>query len=201
MDSEFDAEDEYERPEKRWWPVGLPQARVGYWVRLAEARLSANWVKMLEEWRLIPSEWAVLRELYRPGRRSPVELGQVMGMSKGGMSKLIERLVNKGFVRKEVSQFDRRFRAVWLTEYGRDHVSILGPMEESLDLEFYGKLRRGGRDRLIQSLKRILTARQRRQMQEWVALQSDDYSETPEYEVFWRECQQVAAAAAYRNSG
>ena len=69
-----------------------------------------------------PSEWAVLRELYRPGRRSPVELGQVIGMTKGGASKLIDRLVKKGLVRKEVSEFDRRFRGVELTEYGREWV-------------------------------------------------------------------------------
>jgi DNA-binding MarR family transcriptional regulator len=202
MESEIDVEGEHESPAKSWWPIGAPQLHVSYWVKLAEARFSANFARMLEEWRLIPSEWTVLRELYRPGRRSPVELGRVIGMSKGGISKLIDRLVKKDLVRKEVAQFDRRFRAVWLTEYGREWVPFLASMERSLDRELYRKLRGGGRYRLTESLKRILTAQQRKHMEEWVSLQSDDYCEMPEEEEYWNDlCRQVAAAAAFRGSG
>jgi len=202
MEWEIDAEGKGECPSESWWPIGAPQSHVSYWVKLAEARFSENFAKMLEEWRLIPSEWAVLRELYRPGRRSPVELGQVIGMSKGGVSKLIDRLVKKDFVRKEVSKFDRRFRAVGLTEYGRECVAFIASMEQSLDREFFGKLRGGGRYRLTEYLKRILTARQRKHMEEWVSLQSDDYCERSEQEEFWRDlCSEVAAAAAHRSTG
>jgi DNA-binding MarR family transcriptional regulator len=202
MESEVDVEGGYGSPEKSWWPIGAPQLHASYWVKLAEARFSANLARMLEEWRLIPSEWAVLRELYRPGRRSPVELGRVIGMSKGGISKLIDRLVKKDLLRKEVAQFDRRFRAVWLTEYGREWVPFLASMEGSLDREFYGKLRGGGRYRLTESLKRILTARQRKHLEQWVSLQSDDYCDLPEEEEYWSDlCRQVAAAAAFRGSG
>jgi DNA-binding MarR family transcriptional regulator len=123
-------------------------------------------------------------------------------MSKGGVSKLIDRLVKKGFVRKEVSKFDRRFRAVGLTEYGRECVAFIASMEKSLDREFFGKLRGGGRYRLTQCLKRILTARQRKHMEEWVSLQSDDFSERSEQEEFWSDlCSEVAAAAAHRSTG
>jgi hypothetical protein len=123
-------------------------------------------------------------------------------MSKGGVSKLIDRLVKKDFVRKEVSKFDRRFRAVGLTEYGRECVAFIASMEKSLDREFFGKLRGGGRYRLTQCLKRILTARQRKHMEEWVSLQSDDVSERSEHEEFWSDlCSEVAAAAAYRSTG
>jgi hypothetical protein len=111
-------------------------------------------------------------------------------------------LVKKDFVRKEVSKFDRRFRAVGLTEYGRECVAFIASMEKSLDREFFGKLRGGGRYRLTQCLKRILTARQRKHMEEWVSLQSDDYCEMSESEAFWSDlCRQVAAAAAVRSSG
>jgi DNA-binding MarR family transcriptional regulator len=202
MEWEIDAEDECECPRKSWWPIDAPQSHVSYWVKVAEARFSENLAKMLEEWRLILSEWTVLRELYGPGRRSPVELGQVIGMSKGGVSKLIDRLVKKDFVRKEVSKFDRRFRAVGLTEYGRECVAFIASMEKSLDREFFGKLRGGGRYRLTQCLKRILTARQRKHMKEWVSLQSDDFSERSEQEAFWSDlCSEVAAAAAHRSTG
>ena len=202
MEWEIDTEREFERPRESWWPIGVPQSQVSYWVKLAEARFSKHFAKMLEEWRLIPSEWAVLRELYRPGRRSPVELGQVIGMTKGGASKLVDRLVKKGLVRKEVSEFDRRFRGVELTEYGREWVPFLAELEKSLDREFFGKLRGGGRYRLTECLKRVLTAGQRKHMEKWVSLQSDDYCETSEAEEFWDDlCRQVAADAAIRSGG
>ena len=202
MESEIDAKDECESPAKSRWPIDAPQSHVSYWVRLAEARFSENLAKMLEEWRLIPSEWTVLRELYGPGCRATVELGQAVGMSKGGMSKLIDRLVKKDLVSKEVSKFDRRFRPVSLTEYGRDWVAFIASIEKSLDREFFDKLRGGGRYRLTAYLKRILTARQRKHMKEWVSLQSDDYCERSEQEEFWSDlCSEVAAAAAFRGGG
>jgi DNA-binding MarR family transcriptional regulator len=199
---EFEPELEFGRRANEWPPIGAPQQHVSYWVRLAGTRFSENLAKMLEEWRLLPSEWAVLRELYGPGRRSPVELAKVIGMSKGGMSKLIDRLVKKELVRKDVSKFDRRVRAVGLTAYGKDWVESIASLEKDLDREFFGKLRGGGRYRLTEYLKRILTARQRKHMEEWVFLQSDYYCESSEREAFWDElCSHVAAAATLRSGG
>ena len=199
---EFEPEIEVGCRANEWPPIGAPQQHVSYWVRLAGTRFSENLAKMLEEWRLLPSEWAVLREVYGPGRRSPVELAKVIGMSKGGMSKLIDRLVKRKLVRKDVSKFDRRFRAVGLTAYGKEWVEFIASLEKDLDREFFGKLRGGGRYRLTEYLKRILTTRQRRHMEEWVFLQSDSYCESSEGDAFWDElCTEVAAAAALRSSG
>ena len=199
---ELEPEIEFGRRVNEWPPIGAPQQHVSYWVRLAEARFSENLTKMLEEWRLLPSEWGVLRELYGPGRRSPVELAKIIGMSKGGMSKLIDRLVKKELVRKEVAKLDRRFRAVGLTAYGKEWVEFIASLEKDLDRQFFGKLRGGGRYRLTEYLKRILTTRQRKHMEEWVFLQSDNYCESSEMQAFWDElCSDVAAAAALRSSG
>jgi len=199
---EFEPEIEFGRRANEWPPIGAPQQHVSYWVRLAGTRFSENLAKMLEEWRLLPSEWGVLRELYGPGRRSPVELAKVIGMSKGGMSKLIDRLVERKLVRKDVSKFDRRVRAVGVTAYGKDWVEFIASMEKDLDREFFGKLRGGGRYHLTEYLKRILTTRQRKHMEEWVFLQSDNDCERSEREAFWDDlCSDVAAAAALRSSG
>ena len=201
-ESDADLEFEFGRRANEWPPIGEPQQHVSYWVRLAEARFSKNLAKMLEEFRLLPSEWAVLRELYRPGRRSPVELGQVIGMTKGGASKLIDRLVEKDYVRKEVSEFDRRFRPIALTEFARERVPFLARMEKSLDREFFGQLKRRGRYRLRKCLKRTLTASHRKHMEEWVLQQSEDYWESSEAERFWNDlCRLVAAAVDPRSSG
>jgi len=94
----------------------------------------------------------------------------MMGMSKGGMSKLIDRLVKKGYVAKEVQEHDRRFRGVWLTKHGRTCVPLIASKEKSADRAFFGPLKGSGRYRLTQSLKKLLTGRRRDQMKEWVSL-------------------------------
>jgi DNA-binding MarR family transcriptional regulator len=63
-------------------------------------------------------------------------------MSKGGMSKLIDRLVKRKLVRKDVSEFDRRVRAVGLTAYGKDWVFLQSDYycEESERKAFWDEL-------------------------------------------------------------
>jgi DNA-binding MarR family transcriptional regulator len=201
-EQEIETEGEREYPPTRWWPIGTRRSCASYWVRHAQVRFNENFAKLLEEWSLIPSEWAVVRELYRPGCRSTVELGQVFGMSKGGMSKLIDRLIEKDYVRKEVSEFDRRFRPIALTEFARERVPFLARMEKSLDREFFGQLKGRGRYRLRKCLKRTLTASQRKHMQEWVLQQSEDYWERSEGERFWNDLRRlVAATVDPRSSG
>ncbi|MEA3180062.1 MAG: hypothetical protein QOI59_3585 [Gammaproteobacteria bacterium] len=210
MEWEIDSEDVDGWNGASWSKIEAPESHVNHWVRRTQVCFSKNFGKILKEARLIASEWAVLRELYGPGRRATVELAQVTGMSKGGMSKLIERLVKKGYVAKKVQEHDRRFRGVWLTKQGRECVPLIASKEKSADRAFFGPLRGGGRHRLTQSLKKLLTGRRRDQMKEWVSLhgmlnlpqpdhvssKSDADSKWADAEALWNHCQQVAMAAA-----
>jgi DNA-binding MarR family transcriptional regulator len=210
MEWDVDSEDEYAQAGPSWTPIEAPESRVNHWVRRAQVCFSKNFARILKEAQLIASEWAVLQELYGPGRRSTVELGQVMGMSKGGMSKLIDRLVRKGYVEKAVQKFDHRFRGVWLTKHGRTCVPLIASKEKSADRAFFGPLRGGGRYRLTQSLKRVLATRHRIFMQEWASLHgmlnlpqlhdepgnSKADTEWADTEALWNYCKQVQLAAA-----
>src|SRR6266487_56527 len=84
-----------------WEPIRGAQTLCSYWLQRAERRVSGVFARKLKKWGLIASEWAAIREMYgtyEPIRRSPVELGRVIGMTKGGASKLIDRLVAKRLV-------------------------------------------------------------------------------------------------------
>jgi len=124
----------------------------------------------LEQWGLIASEWAALRELYRPTPISPLDVGRAIGMSKGGASKLIDRLVKKGLVTKKISQFDRRHRAVQLTQYGRDIVPSLAYSEQLASGRFFRRLRVKGRQRLMEALQRTLGAEEKDYMDQWISI-------------------------------
>lgn len=162
------------RPVKDTWKqIGAPRSDLSRWVKLADARFTKSFAYLLNDWGIIASELAALRELYRPGRRSPVELGLAIGMSKGGVSKLIDRLVLKGLVTKVVAQYDRRFRAVELTWYGKDVVEILAPAQQSANREFFRLLGAGGRRQLMQSLRKALGPGQKERMEQWLVFNGD----------------------------
>jgi DNA-binding MarR family transcriptional regulator len=190
-------------------PIAAPEAHVSYWVKRADVRFSKSFVKILRQSQLIASEWAVVRELYGPTNWAPVELGRMMGMSKGGMSKLIARLVKKGYVTKKKNATDHRFRNVRLTKQGRLRVPLIAAMEKSVDREFFAPLEGGGRHRLTQSLQRILTHCRSIHMEEWVSLHSkldlptldDNEPEKPavdtKLEEFSKYIEEVSRASAY----
>jgi DNA-binding MarR family transcriptional regulator len=208
MELESDTEAQREPVYEAGPPIAAPEAHVSYWVKRAEGRFSKSFAKILKQSRLIASEWAVVRELYGPTNWGTLELGRMMGMSKGGMSKLIDRLVKKGYVTRKKNKTDHRFKNVRLTPLGRKRVPLIASMEKSVDREFFDPLRGGGRYRLTKSLERILTHRRRVHMEEWVSLHGKldlpELDEKPgkpavdtEFEELSKYIEEVSRAAAY----
>ena len=153
---------EHQRSEHRvaMWvrePIGSEHHLVRHWLQAAESRASCRLANILKHWNLIPSEWVALKLMYGPGRAAPGSIAQSLGMSKGGASKLVNRLVKKGLATKSVSDLDRRFRAVGLTESGEELVSILAPHDRKSDREFVPE---AGPERLqlIIALRKLVTA-------------------------------------------
>src|SRR5882757_9955079 len=137
MDTEWNEVEARPEPPLVWEPIKPRQSHLYHWVRDADRRFARSFDRLLREIGIIASEWAALRELYRPQRWSPVELGAAIGMSKGGGSKLVSRLVAKGFAVKDSNESDRRFRAVGLTRLGRELIVFLAPIEKDIDREFF----------------------------------------------------------------
>jgi DNA-binding MarR family transcriptional regulator len=160
-----------EEPAPVWQPIRPARSHLSYWVRSTDRRFSKSMDRFLSEAGIIASEWAALRALYRPGRLSPVEIGFAIGMSKGGASKLVSRLVAKGLVIKETSDFDRRFRAVGLTKQGKELVVFMASIERDADREFFSPLGNGRRFRLTEWMTRLLNTSRSEQMDRWAAMQ------------------------------
>lgn len=195
-----------------WEPITPAQSHLYTWVRSTDRRFAKSFARLLRESKIIASEWAALRELYRPQCWSPVELGKAIGMSKGGASKLVTRLVAKGLAFKETPEFDRRFRSVGLTRQGRDLVTFMAPIEKAADREFFKPLGNNRRFWMNRWMKRVLRADRRQHMEQWVStrLQESTFIQADaeaharamaraqaEADELWEYCKQVARAAAY----
>ncbi len=142
-----------QRQRKTWEPITQAQSLCSYWLNRAERRVSSSFTRKLKACGLIASEWAAIRQLYGPMRMSPVDIARAIGMTKGGASKLVNRLVKKGLAKKTVSEFDHRFRAVELTERAEGLVRNLARFADHVESELFDILRRPYR--LLRVLKRV----------------------------------------------
>lgn len=125
------------------------------WVRLAEKRVARTWAVPLKTLGLLPSEWEALREIYKFRWTSTVAIAQAIGMTKGGASKLIDRLIKQSLVRKEVHEIDRRYRPIGLTLDGELLVSHLADIECECDHQTFRRLGNKRSRRLLEALKRL----------------------------------------------
>jgi DNA-binding MarR family transcriptional regulator len=159
-----------------WAPITRAQLLCSYWLKRAERRVSTSFAPKLKASGLIASEWEVIRQLYSGSaqgpllargsiRLSPLDIVQALGMTKGGVSKLVNRLVKKGLIIKRVGEFDRRFRTIELTERGEALVPELARLGDDNDREIFSNLRR--RYRLSYLLRRVVQARQKQRVDIW----------------------------------
>ena len=203
---------EYEpEPLPVWEPIRPAPSHLNYWVRTTDRNFARNFDRILRKTGIIASEWAALRILYKPIWSSPLDVAPAIGMTRGGASKLVSRLVKKGLAIKKTQYFDRRFRSVGLTHKGRELVVFLAALEKAADREFSVPLGNNRRFRLTQYMRQLLDNRRGPHMREWVSIQlknSEFQRFIPvkiksaskaqaEADALWKYCESVAEAAAY----
>jgi len=80
-------------------------------------------------------------------------------MTRGAVSKLVERLSEKGLAVCSADKADRRYQTVAPTASGRNLVPTLAALADQNDREFFGHLSRREREDLFAVLKRIVQSR------------------------------------------
>src|SRR5580698_6228114 len=83
------------------------KAHIGYWMRLVSNQVSHSFARKLEATGVTVAEWVVLREMSGGNAAtSPSTVAELTGISRGAVSKLIERLLRKGYVTRKDSSGD-----------------------------------------------------------------------------------------------
>jgi len=135
------------------------EAHVGYWLRFVSNHVSHAFGRKVEACGVTVAEWVVLRELFDCDGIAPSELAERLGMTRGAISKLIDRLVRKGLVRKTAGKEDRRYQSVALTKDGQNLVPKLAALADQNDEEFFGDLGAAERETLMKLMERIVRTR------------------------------------------
>lgn len=141
--------------------VSCLEDHVGYWLRFVSNHSSQAFTAKVEIEGVTVAEWVVLREMFEHSAVNPSQLAARLALSRGAVSKLIDRLIAKDLVVKQrdktiPSKLDGRYQTVELTAAGRKLVPKLAKLADKNDSEFFGHLSTRQRTELVKILKEIV---------------------------------------------
>ncbi len=125
---------------------------LGYWLRQVSNHVSQAFSRRLAARDVTVAEWAFLRVLYACAPASPSRLADDMGMTRGAITKLADRLLAKALIVRASSPDDRRSHTLRLTAKGTALVPRLAALADENERACFAHL--AGADR--KALQRIL---------------------------------------------
>jgi len=132
------------------------EAHLGYWLRFVSNHVSHAFARRLEGQRATVAEWVVLRELYEAEAMAPSELAERLGLTRGAITRLADRLLAKALLTRTQEAGDRRRRQLALTPAGRRLVPELAALADANDAAFFGHLPADERARLEAAMRGLI---------------------------------------------
>ena len=140
--------------------VSSLEDHLGYWLRYVSNQVSHAFSLKVAARDVTVAEWVVLRELYGQEAMVPSVLAERLGMTRGAISKLADRLAAKALLTRVVAGGqDRRYQYLALTEAGRALVPQLSALADQNDLEFFGHLPSADRATLERIMQDVVQKR------------------------------------------
>lgn len=143
---------------QRTHAVSNLESHTGFWLRFVSNHVSHSFARKLVNTGVTVAEWVILRELFDAGETAPSRLAASTGLTRGAVSKLVDRLLHKNFVTRAEAGDDRRFQDVKLTSAGRTLVPRLAALADRNDEEFFSHLSAKERETLMTTLKKLVAA-------------------------------------------
>ena len=140
-------------------PVSDLETHLGYWLRMVSNAVSQSFARRVEAEGVTVAEWVFLRMLWDIDPVAPSLLAGRMGMTKGAISKLAERLIGKALVERRADPVDGRAQILSLTAAGRALVPRLAALADVNDAAFFGTLSPEDRNDLERLLRKIVMDR------------------------------------------
>ena len=136
-------------------PSDLEQ-HLGYWLRCLSNFVSHSFAERLAKQGVSVAQWVVLRTLYNADGMTLNEAAQLVGVDKSTLSRMIERLVLKGWASRSEGP-DRRSVDLRLTSAGRRLVPKLAKLADANDEAFFRTLSSRQRQEFLPIIKHLLT--------------------------------------------
>lgn len=113
---------------------------LGYWLRLVSNHVSGSFARALQTQSLSVAEWVALNQIQQWADLTPAKLADVMGVTRGAVSKILDKLQAKNWISRVTSAGDSRVRCLSLTPQGQQVLPGLAVIADKNDEYFFGVL-------------------------------------------------------------
>lgn len=124
------------------------ETHLGYWLRKVSNAVSGSFARSLQARQTSVAEWVVLCHLHDRKQATPGELAEALTMTRGAISKVIDKLQAKEWIRSRIKPEDNRVQMLSLTAAGRRVVPQLAEIADHNDGRFFAFLNTEERQRL-----------------------------------------------------
>jgi DNA-binding MarR family transcriptional regulator len=149
---------EINSPGREHMSHGNLEGHLGYWLRLVSKQLSAAFAHALQERELSVAEWVALNQIDAAPGLSCAALAAAMGMTRGAISKIVDKLQDKQWMARAISAGDNRVQVLSLTRRGRRLLPELTRIADANDTHFFGALSSAEQATLRNLLRKLAAA-------------------------------------------
>ncbi len=135
--------------------VASLEKHLGYWLRRVSNRVSSSFERSLEAEETSVPEWVVLRYLSEREETTPGKLAEILSMTRGAISKIIDKLQTKNWIECRTSPKDTRVRLLTLTRKGQRVLPSMAKIADHNDDKFFGCLSPSERKGLLHLLRKL----------------------------------------------
>lgn len=128
----------------------------GYLLRVVSNAVSQEFARRAADEGVTVAEWTMLRSLYGKDATAPSELARTMGLTRGAISKLADRLLGKGLLQRTGNPDDKRGHSLSLSLAGMQKVPALAAMADGNDAALFGVLAQADQQRLRALLQELI---------------------------------------------
>lgn len=130
---------------------------LGYWLRCLSNFVSSSFEKKLSNYDISVAQWVILRILFENSGITLNLAAQLVGVDKSSLSRLVERLVQRGLINRTEGN-DRRSIELSLTVTGKELVPKLAILADENDDFFFKTLTNRQKKDLLLIIQTLLTA-------------------------------------------
>jgi MarR family transcriptional regulator, organic hydroperoxide resistance regulator len=105
---------------------------IGYRIKLLSQLITRNFTEKLEPFGLTPFHWLVLCCLWQEDGLPTSSIGDRLKQVGGTLTGVLDRMEERGLVRRERDSDDRRIWRIWLTNAGKELERVLPPIAAEL---------------------------------------------------------------------
>ena len=136
-------------------PLSGLETHLGYLLRSVSNLVSGTFARALHKQRASVAEWVMLRHLWDRQGITPGDLAEALGMTRGAVSKVLDKLERKKWIKRTTKAQDHRVQLLSLTGRGRNILPKLAAIADQNDSQFFDCLNADERSKLQTLLRKL----------------------------------------------